>query len=85
MPEAAADRIRAEEAEACLKHSQGGTISLAGRPRPLAAVFRPQFGLSLVGSDSPARFDGFLHLRLRSIWVGQFLERERPRREHKRS
>jgi hypothetical protein len=37
-------------------------MTLSSRPRPLAPMLRPQFGLAFVGPDRLARFGGVLHL-----------------------
>ena len=41
-------------------------LPLSGRPRPLAPMLRPQFGLAFVRPDRLARFGGLCHLGLRS-------------------
>jgi len=52
---------------------------LASRPRPLAAVFRPEFGPAFVRPDCLARFCGLLHLRLRCGWDRDLCSSHLPR------
>jgi hypothetical protein len=56
----------------CLLTSGGSSyvvkrgMALSSRPRPLAPMLRPQFGLAFVRPDLLAGFGGLLHLGLRS-------------------
>src|SRR5215470_5163072 len=50
-----------------------GGPELGGRPRSLAPVLRPQFGLAFVSPDCPARFGGVLHLGSDLDGIGQLL------------
>jgi len=45
-------------------------MALSSRPRPLAPMLRPQFGLVFVRPDRLAGFGGRFHLGLRSALVG---------------
>jgi hypothetical protein len=55
-------------------------LPLSGRPRPLAPMLRPQFGLAFVRPDRLARFGGLCHLGLdlRSSLVDMVFGSEPP-------